>query len=55
MEEALVRERALLRVWSNRGTLHMIAVEDWDLIVSALNPPHGRPMFIKMMQVWPVP
>ena len=38
IEHALVQERSIIRTWGQRGTLHLLATEDIDWLLSLLGP-----------------
>ncbi len=38
IEHALVQERSVIRTWGQRGTLHLLATEDLDWLLSLLGP-----------------
>jgi Winged helix DNA-binding domain len=38
IEHALIQERSIIRTWGQRGTLHLLATEDIDWLLSLLGP-----------------
>jgi winged helix DNA-binding protein len=43
VEQARVRNRSIIRTWAMRGTLHLLATEDLDWLLSLLGPAFTKP------------